>query len=65
VIRWLWIWLAAPCLACSGEVGPRIAYLDSERASGLNRICVYSDLGSEYIVTVPMWERCPFTLELE
>jgi len=37
------------------------AFLKSDYVSGLNRICVYDRLGSQYIVTIGSTELCPIS----
>lgn len=41
------------------------AFLKYERISGLNKICVYDYLGSEYAITIKSVELCPLTIEVD
>ncbi len=52
--------LAASC----GPPSPVIVPLIDAYVSGDNRVCVYDDLGSDYILTVRLPTVCPRYLEL-
>lgn len=52
--------LAASC----GPPSPVIVPLVDAYVSGGNRVCVYDDLGSDYIVTYRLPTSCPRYLEL-
>lgn len=41
-----------------------IAFLQDQRVSGMNRICVYSYMGSEYTMTIKSYKVCPVTVEI-
>lgn len=41
-----------------------IAFLQDQYVSGMNRICIYNHLGSEYSLTVKSYETCPVTVEV-
>ena len=41
-----------------------IAFLKSSYISGLNKICVYNHLGSDYHMTIRSHQLCPQTINL-
>jgi len=40
------------------------AFYQSERISGLNKICYYSHLGSDVAYTFKSYEVCPVTIDV-
>ena len=38
------------------------AFLSGERTSGMNKICFYDHLGSDYAITVGAVKLCPLTV---
>lgn len=41
-----------------------VAFLKYERISGMNKICVYDHIGSEYAITIKAHEICPPTIQV-
>ena len=39
-----------------------VAFLKYERISGMNKICVYNDLGSDVTITIKSYKLCPLTI---
>lgn len=40
---------------------PPIGFLERNYVDGMNRICVYNSMGSQYVVTVPSASLCPLS----
>jgi hypothetical protein len=38
-----------------------VAFLRSQRVSGMNKICVYDRMGSEYVITIGATDLCPLS----
>mgnify|MGYP003676401464 len=38
------------------------AFLKHSYVSGMNRICVYDDLGSSVVITIKSYELCPLSI---
>ena len=38
------------------------AFLKHSYVSGMNRICVYDDLGSQVVITIPSTQLCPLSI---
>ena len=38
------------------------AFLKYSYVSGMNRVCVYDDLGSKLVITVKNYEMCPLSI---
>jgi len=38
------------------------AFLKYEYVSGMNKVCVYDDMGSEVAITINSYELCPLTI---
>ena len=46
---------ASPLDACN-------AFKKSEYVSGMNKICIYDHLGSDYAITIGHYQICPYTV---
>lgn len=40
------------------------AYLKHQYVSGMNRVCVYNNLGSDYTITIRLTEICPLNINV-
>jgi hypothetical protein len=40
------------------------AYLKHQYVSGMNRVCVYNNLGSDYAITIKLTEICPLNINV-
>lgn len=40
------------------------AFLKGQYTSGMNRICIYDHLGSDYFLTIKSYEVCPVSIEV-
>jgi len=47
--------LSAPAFACT-------AFFKHDYTSGMNKICIYDHLGSDYAMTVKSYELCPISV---
>jgi len=47
--------LSAPAFACT-------AFYKDEYISGMNKICIYDHLGSDFATTVKAYQLCPITV---
>ena len=52
--------LAALFTSMTAHAG--IAFLKYERVSGMNKICVYNQLGSEVAITIKNYQLCPLSI---
>ena len=41
-----------------------IAFFKYSYVSGMNRICVYDHLGSQYVITIPAAQVCPVNIKV-
>jgi hypothetical protein len=41
-----------------------VAFLKHHYVSGMNRICVYDHLGSQYVTTIPAAQICPVSIRV-
>lgn len=55
--------LACFLVATCGPPSPVVVPLIDEYVDGSNRVCVYDELGSDYIVTYRLPKTCPRYLE--
>ena len=51
-------------LLASASAQAATAFLKYERLAGMNKICVYERLGSEYAITIRATELCPLTIDV-
>jgi hypothetical protein len=51
-------------LAFSGAAFAGNAFLQHHYISGMNRICVYDYLGSQYHITIKSHQLCPLTIQV-
>tara|TARA_R110000751_G_scaffold73408_1_gene148410 strand:+ start:133 stop:315 length:183 start_codon:yes stop_codon:yes gene_type:complete len=54
--------IAALLITVSFSSMAGMAFLKYERKSGMNKICVYNDLGSDVTLTVKNYQLCPLTI---
>ena len=43
---------------------PIIAFLTGQYTSGMNKICVYDAMGSQYHITIKSYALCPLTIDV-
>jgi len=56
------ILLMAVVMSASAFAGT--AYYKRERISGMNKICYYDYLGSEYVKTIRSHQLCPMSIQV-
>lgn len=56
-LLWILVTIAAQAHAVT-------AFFKYERISGMNKICYYDALGSEYAITISSVSLCPLTIEV-
>lgn len=54
--------LVVALLAVTSSAHAGIAFLKHDYVSGMNRICVYNDLGSDVHRTIKATELCPLSI---
>jgi hypothetical protein len=54
--------ITALLLITSFNVLAGVAFFKYERISGMNKICVYDDLGSDVTITIKSHQLCPLQI---
>ncbi len=54
--------LLAACAILASSAYACTAFFKHEYTSGMNKVCTYDHLGSDYVITVKSYQLCPITV---